>query len=34
VWDVVNDGVCLTQMAGLSGARRAIDDLPKPEPTS
>lgn len=27
VWDVVKDGVCVTQMAGPNGARRAIDAL-------
>lgn len=27
VWDVVKDGVCLTQMAGPNGARRAIDAI-------
>lgn len=39
VWDVVKDGVCVTQRAGLEGARQAIDalahyilvdDLPRP----
>jgi hypothetical protein len=24
-WDVVKDGVCVTQLAGPNGARRAID---------
>lgn len=27
VWDVVKDGVCVTQMAGPNGARRAVDRL-------
>lgn len=27
VWDVVQNGVCITQMAGPNGARRAIDRL-------
>lgn len=27
VWDVVKDGVCITQMAGMGGAKRAIDKL-------
>lgn len=27
VWDVVKDNVCVTQMAGPDGARRAIDKL-------
>lgn len=27
VWDVVKDGVCVTQMAGPIGARNAIDKL-------
>lgn len=27
VWDVVKDGECITQMAGLNGAKRAIDKL-------
>lgn len=27
VWDVVKDGVCVTQLAGPTGAKRAIDDL-------
>jgi len=26
VWDVVKDGVCVTQMAGPRGARQAIDE--------
>jgi hypothetical protein len=26
-WDVVKDGVCVTQRAGLSGAKKAIDNL-------
>lgn len=26
VWDVVRDGVCLAQMAGLNGAKRAAED--------
>lgn len=25
VWDVVRDGVCVTQMAGLNGAKRAAE---------
>jgi hypothetical protein len=27
VWDVVKDGVCVSQLAGPNGARRAIDEL-------
>lgn len=27
VWDVVKDGVCLTQRAGPNGARQYIDGL-------
>lgn len=27
VWDVVKDGQCVTQMAGLNGAKQAIDEL-------
>jgi hypothetical protein len=27
VWDVVRGGVCVTQCAGLGGAKRAVDDL-------
>lgn len=27
VWDVVKDGVCVTQRAGPNGARHAIDSL-------
>ena len=27
VWDVVKDGSCITQLAGLNGAKRAIDKL-------
>jgi hypothetical protein len=27
VWDVVRDGVCFTQRAGLDGAKRWIDSL-------
>ena len=27
VWDVVKNGACITQMAGLNGAKRAIDNL-------
>lgn len=27
VWDVAKDGECITQMAGLNGAKRAIDNL-------
>jgi hypothetical protein len=27
VWDVVKDGACVTQLAGLNGAKRAIDEL-------
>lgn len=27
VWDVVKDGACITQLAGLNGAKRAIDEL-------
>jgi len=27
VWDVVKDGACITQLAGLNGAKRAIDNL-------
>lgn len=27
VWDVVKDGVCVTQMAGPNGAREAVDRL-------
>lgn len=27
VWDVVKDGVCVTQMAGPNGARSFIDEL-------
>jgi hypothetical protein len=27
VWDVVKDGSCITQLAGLNGAKRAIDNL-------
>lgn len=30
VWDVVRNGVCVTQMAGPNGARRAIDELTSP----
>ena len=26
-WDVVRDGVCLTQRAGFSGAKAAIDNM-------
>lgn len=26
-WDVVKDGVCVTQRAGLNGAKRAIDAI-------
>lgn len=31
-WDVVKDGECVTQMAGLDGARRAIDMALECEP--
>jgi hypothetical protein len=27
VWDVVKDGTCVTQLAGLNGAKKAIDEL-------
>lgn len=27
VWDVVKDGVCITQRAGINGAKQAIDAL-------
>lgn len=27
VWDVVKDGVCVTQRAGLNGAMQAIDAI-------
>lgn len=27
VWDVVKDGVCITQRAGLNGAKTAIEDM-------
>lgn len=27
VWDVVKDGACVTQRAGISGARRYIDGV-------
>ena len=27
VWDVVKDGVCVTQCAGLGGAKRAVDAM-------
>lgn len=27
VWDVVRDGVCVSQMAGPNGARTAVDQL-------
>lgn len=27
VWDVVKDGVCLTQMAGPNGAKQAVDQI-------
>ena len=27
VWDVVKDGVCVTQRAGINGAKHFIDDL-------
>lgn len=30
VWDVVKDGVCVTQRAGADGARRAVDALLTP----
>lgn len=30
VWDVVKDGKCITQLAGLNGAKRAIDKLLEP----
>lgn len=26
VWDVVKDGACVTQRAGMEGAKRAIDE--------
>lgn len=26
VWDVVKDGTCITQRAGLNGAKQAIDN--------
>lgn len=29
VWDVVKDGVCITQLAGPNGARSAIDKILK-----
>lgn len=28
VWDVVKDGVCIHQAAGIEGAKRHIDALP------
>ena len=31
VWDVVRDGVAVTQRAGLAGARRAVDELNEQE---
>jgi len=34
VWDVVKDGVCITQMAGPNGARQAIDKLLQDAATS
>jgi hypothetical protein len=27
VWDIVKDGSCVTQRAGVNGARQAIDEL-------
>jgi hypothetical protein len=33
VWDVVRDGACVTQRAGLNGAREAIDAM-SPPPSS
>lgn len=27
IWDVVKNNVCITQMAGINGAKRAIDEL-------
>lgn len=32
IWDVVRDGVCITQLAALNGARKAIDKLHGPHP--
>lgn len=29
VWDIVKDGICVTMMAGLNGAKRAIDMINK-----
>lgn len=29
IWDVVKDSVCVTMMAGLNGAKQAIDELTK-----
>lgn len=32
VWDVVKDGVCVTQMAGINGAKKWIDSQQSPTP--
>lgn len=31
VWDVVKDGVCVTQRAGKNGAKQAIDAIMAPQ---
>lgn len=32
VWDVVKDGACITQRAGMGGAKRAIDAITEAPP--